>query len=109
MHLCRAVLDLKSKLEETLKPGQQQEIKEKQFIKLFSYISYTDQHNVALVVSRCCRHLVRVCLYVCQHGKMLSWRHLELRKLYHKGGFEYFGQCRWIDFVMAIETVQMEL
>lgn len=36
MHLYRAVLNLKSKLEETLKPGQQQEIKEKQ---LFSYIS----------------------------------------------------------------------
>lgn len=36
VHLCRAVLDLKSKLEETLKPGQQQEIKENQ---LFSYIS----------------------------------------------------------------------
>lgn len=28
---------------------------------------------------------------------------------YHEGGFECFGQCRWIDFVMAIETVQMEL
>lgn len=28
---------------------------------------------------------------------------------YHEGGFEYFGQCLWIDFVMAIETVQMEL
>lgn len=27
---------------------------------------------------------------------------------YHEGGFEYFGPCLWIDFVMAIETVQNE-